>query len=125
MVSVNSSRRLPFGSSVTERSAPLEIASKSGLDLESDREDGLAVRLVPARKRPPGICRFELGRGDDVLDAVLVAERAPVKAPELVVQHAGEIALEEAETWPNIACSGEGDPLEVLVERDGESDRLE
>ena len=64
-------------------------------DLERDGEHRFAVGLVPAGEGPPGVGRFELGRGDDVLHAFLVAESAPVKAAELVVQHAGELALED------------------------------
>ena len=115
---------MPSGSSVADCSAPFEIASRPGRDLERDGEHRFAVGLVPAGEGPPGVGRFELGRGDDVLHAFLVPKRAPVEAAQLVVQHAGELALEDTRSWRNLVRRREGDPLPLVVEGDVEIERL-
>ena len=48
---------------------------------------------------------------------LLVAERAPVKAAELVVQHTGEVALEDARPGRNDLGGREGHPFEIRRRR--------
>ncbi len=93
-------------------------------DLERDGENSLAIRFVPAGERPSCVGRFELGRRDDVFVASLVTEGAAIKAAELVVENAGEIALEDIGTRQDLARCREGDPLEILVEGDVEIDSV-
>jgi hypothetical protein len=76
----------------------LENASTSRLDDQGDIEDGLAVRLVPARKGPAGVDRLELRRGDGVGLPFGVGEGGAVEAPQLVIQRAGEPAGQGAGT---------------------------
>ena len=63
---------------------------EASVDDERDAEDGLEVRLVPARERPPAVGGLHLGRGDDLLGASGIAERAAVEAAQLVVEDPGE-----------------------------------
>ena len=60
------------------------------VDHERDREDGLEGRLVPARERPAGVGRLELGGGHEPHLAARVLVARPVEAAELVVQGAPE-----------------------------------
>ena len=61
-----------------------------GVDDEGDAEHGLEVGFVPAGEGPPAVGRLHLARGDDALEAVLVAIRAAIEAAQLVVEDAGE-----------------------------------
>ena len=54
--------------------------------VEGHREHRLAVGLVEARERAPGIGRFELRRGDRAVLAVGVLERRSVETVQLVVE---------------------------------------
>ncbi len=81
------------GAPVGRRSFGLGTVGDGGqpvLHVEGDREHRLELRLVPARERPAAVGGLHLRRGDDLLVAVGVDERAAVEASELVVQDPGE-----------------------------------
>ena len=60
------------------------------VDHEGDREHGLELGLVPARKRAAGVGGLELRGGHEPHLAARILVARPVKAAELVVQDAGE-----------------------------------
>ena len=80
------------------RSRPIsglfDTAVSAGSMTRVMREHGLELRLVPARERPPAVGRLHLRRGDDVLVAVVVDERAAVEPAQLVVEDAGELDVD-------------------------------
>ena len=96
---------MPLESSVAHTSAPLEIARRP--EPTSSEMENTALRSGSSQQ-------------GNALLASVDSERAAIEATELVVQHAGEIALEDARARQDLAGRGEADALEILVETDVE-----
>jgi hypothetical protein len=85
---------------------------------EGHAEDGLGVGLVPTRERAPSVRGLHLGGGQDPFDAVVVDERGPVEAPQLVVEDAPKAQVERRLPGRERAVERERGPLGLVVEGD-------
>ena len=88
-------------------------------DDQGDIENGLAVRFVPARKRPARIDRLELRRGDGLGLPLGIGEGGAVEAPQFVIQRSGESAGQEAWAGWKLRRGTEHHLLQLVAEGDG------
>ena len=86
------------------------------VDVESDVEDRLELRLVPARERSATVGGLHLRRGDDLLVAVVVDVGAPIETAELVVEDAVERDAQPARTGGDGVRGVDDHPLRLPVE---------
>jgi hypothetical protein len=87
-------------------------------DDQGDGERRLHVGLVEARESPTGVGRFELGGGDDLLDAVDVGELRAVEAVQLVVEDPLNADQSSAGPRASVPSNVDGRPLHRFVVRD-------
>ena len=93
---------------LTTRTSPQLTAMRPAGHDHRDAEDRLEVRLVEARKCPPGVRGLELGRRNGVGLARFVNERGPVEAPELVASARRRMCMRSGGRRVRAGCPSAG-----------------
>src|SRR5262249_23002171 len=86
------------------------------VDDEGAGEDGFESRLIPARKRAPGVGCLELRGRQRPTDAGRILVRAAIETPQLIVEDAGEGQTEPPLARRDRRWEREPAALEILLE---------